>query len=377
MTWKIPLFKISWDESDVRHVEAVIRSGMSWADGPDIPEFERRIADFTVSPFCLTFNSGTSALHALLQAYGIGAGDEVIVPSFTFVATANAPLFVGARPVFADIEDVTFGLDPEEVVKRITGHTKAIIPVHYAGCPCRIRELREISEDHHLILIEDAAESFGADILGQKTGTFGDAGVFSFCQNKIITTGEGGAVITGDSELHDRLKLIRSHGRLEAGNYFSSTESMDYVTLGFNFRLSSISAALGTGQMEKVADLIHRRRQRAAYYRHVLGGFAGCRCPEPPRGYSHVYQIFSILASNRDELMKYMQELGIMTKVYFPPVHETSFYRKILGYEDHLPVTERVAGEILSLPFHADILDEEMDMVAQSIGSFGEVKKNE
>jgi len=164
MTWKIPLFKMYWDEDDIETVNAVLRSGTNWAVGSNVTQFETEIAEYIGTKYCLTFNSGTSALHAALIAHGIGKGHEVIVPSFTFIATANAPLFVGAKPVFSDIEESTLGMSPESLLKQITPKTKAIIPVHYGGCPCRIRELREIADDHNLVLIEDAAEAFGASV---------------------------------------------------------------------------------------------------------------------------------------------------------------------------------------------------------------------
>lgn len=194
MTWKIPLFKMYWDQDDLNAITTTLSSGMNWAVGSEVTQFEQELAHHIGSEYCLTFNSGTSALHAALLAYGIGAGDEVIVPSFTFIATANAPLFVGAKPVFADIEETTLGLNPESVLEHVTPNTKAIIPVHYGGCPCMIKELQEITDDHDLILIEDAAEAFGSSIQGTKVGTFGDSAMISFCQNKIITTGEGGGL---------------------------------------------------------------------------------------------------------------------------------------------------------------------------------------
>ena len=218
---------------------------MNWAAGPDVQAFEQEIAQYIGTKYALTFSSGTSALHAVLMAHSIGRNDEVIVPSFTFIATANSPLFVGAKPVFADIENKTYGLDPVDVNEKITKKTRAIMPIHYGGCPCRIKELREIADDNNLILIEDAAESFGAKIQDQKVGTFGESAMMSFCQNKIITTGEGGAIVTNSRDVYERMKLIRSHGRLETADYFSTTETMDYITLGFNFRISSITAALG------------------------------------------------------------------------------------------------------------------------------------
>ena len=224
--WKLPNFKIFWDEEDVEQVQSVIRRGMFWANGPEISQFEEQIGEYIGSRYALTFTNGTAALHAILLAYGIGKGDEVIVPSFTFIATANAPLFTGAKPVFAEIERDTFGLDPTDVNEKITNKTKVILPIHYGGCPCQIRELREIAEDNNLLLIEDAAESFGAKVGSQMVGTFGDAAILSFCQNKIISTGEGGAIVTDSRQVYEKLKLIRSHGRVESQDYFSTTDLM-------------------------------------------------------------------------------------------------------------------------------------------------------
>ena len=176
MSWKIPLFKIYWEEDDLKGISETVESGMNWAVGPNVATFEDELSKYIGSKHCLTFNSGTSALHANLLAHGIGQYDEVIVPSFTFIATANAPLFVGAKPIFADIEEETYGLSPEDVAEKITSKTKAIMPIHYGGCPCKIRELSELAEDHNLLLIEDAAESLGADIDGKKVGT-----LWGFC----------------------------------------------------------------------------------------------------------------------------------------------------------------------------------------------------
>ena len=248
---KIPLFKIFWDEEDIRAVKGVIKKGAYWTTGPQSKEFEKMIAEYIGTKYAVVFNSGTSALHAAVLAHNIKKGDEAIVPSFTFIATANALLFAGAKPVFADIESKTFGLDPEDVKEKITGKVKAIIPVHYGGSPCLIRELKEIAEDYNLILIEDAAESFGAKIKDKKVGTFGDSAMLSFCQNKVITTGDGGAVVTDSREIYEKLKLIRSHGRLEDTDYFSSWKDVDYVTLGYNYRMSDITAALGISNLKR------------------------------------------------------------------------------------------------------------------------------
>ncbi len=256
--WRIPLFKIYWDEDDARLVNQVLTRASYWATGPEIQRFEEGLSEYLGVKYCTTFNSGTSALQCALIALGIGSGDEVIVPSFTFIATANAPLSTGAKPVFADIEDITFGLDPDSVVKKITPRTKAIIPVHVAGSPCLIEPIRDIARSRGLFLIEDAAQAMGASIRGKRVGSFGDAAVLSFCQNKVITTGEGGAVVTDSQEVYEKLKLVRSHGRADNGDYFTSAELTDYVALGYNFRLPSMAAALGIAQLGKIDYIIKR-----------------------------------------------------------------------------------------------------------------------
>jgi perosamine synthetase len=374
MNWKIPLFKIHWDEEDIRMVQDTIQRGMFWAIGPNIEEFEKRLAAYIGRKHVLAFNSGTSALHAILMAYGIGQDDEVIVPSFTFIATANAPLFVGARPVFADVEVKTFGLDPADVREKITPRTKAIMPIHYGGCPCLIKELVTIARAHNLILIEDAAESLGAYAAGRKLGTFSDAAVFSFCANKVITTGEGGAVATDSRDTYEKLKLTRSHGRAENANYFSSTENMDYVTLGYNFRMSDITAALGIAQIKKLDKLAALRRQKAERLSARLSDIHEIETPHPPDGFSHVYQMYTIRVrggpARRDALLAYLAGKGIMSKVYFSPVHLTHFYKNILKYDCRLPVTEQLAGEVLTLPLYPDLTEEDIAAVADNIANF-------
>ncbi|MBA7616554.1 GDP-perosamine synthase [subsurface metagenome] len=373
MNWKIPLFKIYWDEEDVEGATEAIKSGMNWAVGINIDKFEKMIARYIGTKYCVVFNSGTSALHTVLLAHGIGKGDEVIVPSFTFIATANAPLFVGAKPVFADIEKETFGLDPIDVEKKITNKTKMILPIHYGGCPCKIKELKETAEDHNLLLIEDAAESFGAKVGDKMVGTFGESSMLSFCQNKIIATGDGGAIATDSRDIYERSKLIRSHGRLEISDYFSSIGSMDYITLGYNFRMSNIIAALGISQLKKVDKIIEIRRKNAKYLTERLRKeVKDVIPPNPPDAYYHVYQMYTIIAKQRDELMNYLADKGIMTKIYFAPIHLTHFYKNVLKYRCKLPITEEVASQVLTLPMYPDLTKEEMDFVIEEIKKFYE-----
>ena len=376
MRWKIPLFKIYWDEEDVEAVTEAIKAGMNWAVGSNVEKLEKMIAEYIGAKYCVVFNSGTSALHAALLAHGIGRGDEVIVPSFTFIATANAPLFVGAKPVFADIEEETYGLDSEDVKEKITEKTKAIIPIHYGGCPCKIMELREIADDHNLILIEDAAESLGARIGDKKVGTFGNSAMLSFCQNKIITTGDGGALITDSKEIYEKLKLVRSHGRLETQDYFSSTEYMDYITLGYNFRMSNIVAAIGIAQFKKVDKIIEMRRKNAEYLTARLKReIKQIITPASLEDYYQVYQMYTIRvdANSRDEIMKYLADKGIMTKVYFSPVLLTHFYKNELGYACELPVTEEISSQVLTLPMYPTLTRGEIDYIVEEMKRFFEV----
>ena len=374
MNWKIPLFQIYWDEEDTEMVNQAIRRGMFWAIGPNVETFELMLSNYTGAKHALVFNSGTSALHAVLLAYGIGQGDEVIVPSFTFIATANAPLFVGARPVFADIEEETYGIDPDDVERRITSNTKAIIPIHYGGSPCLVKELRAVAEKNNLILIEDAAESLGAAVNGKKVGTYGDCAILSFCSNKVITTGEGGAVLTDSDEVYQKLKLIRSHGRLEASNYFSSNEYADYVTLGYNFRMSDITAALGIAQLNKIDKIIAMRRKNADSMSAKLSEIPEIEPPHSPEGFFHVYQMYTAKVrggqQDRDALSDYLGGKGIMTKVYFSPVHFTHFYESVLGYACKLPITEEISRKVLTLPMYPSLTEEEINYITDEVIRF-------
>ena len=376
----IPLFKIYWDEEDISSVSVVIREGMSWAAGAAVTAFEIKLAEYTGMKYAVTFNSGTSALHAAMLAYGFGPGDEVVVPSFTFIATANAPLFVGAKPVFAEVEDKTFGLDAKDVIRRITDKTRAILPIHYGGIPCRIDELRRIAEGHNLVLIEDAAESLGAEFKGKRVGSFGETSILSFCQNKVITTGEGGAVLTNNRDIHRSLERIRSHGRGgDDRQYFASGKESDYVQLGYNFRMSTMSAALGLSQLKKIGNIIQMRREKAAYLTEKLSKIKRLVVPPVPEDSFSVYQMFPVRVTGgkvgRDALKDFLAEKGITSRVYFEPVHLTSFYVNNPEFQGiNLPKTESLACEMLCLPIYPTMTKDEMDYVTVQISYFFRVR---
>ena len=376
MVKKYTLFEIYWDKNDIKMVTEVIKKGSYWATGPEIKDFEEKLERYLNIEYVVTFNSGTSALHAALLAYNITSG-EVIVPSLSFISTANCVILAGATPIFAEIENETLGLDPEDVKTKISKKTKAIIPIHYGGKICKnIQALREIADDHNLILIEDNAESFGAKYNNKFAGTFGEAGMLSFCQNKIITTGEGGAICTNDEEIKNKLLLIRSHGRVEQPgmNYFSNINEMDYIEIGYNFRLSTISAALGISQLQKIEKIIELRRKKGKYYDEILKKISEVQIIPELVGFKSVYQLYSIFLKTpekRGELQNFLLNNGIYTKIYFYPIHLKSFYKKKFGYhEGDLPKTEEISKKILTLPFSLQFTNKDLNFIKDKIKEF-------
>ena len=366
----IPLFKIPWTDEDVRMVTKSIKRGGYWAKGPYVDQFESKLEEFLNVNNALVVNSGTTALVAALQGLEIGEGDEVIVPAFTFIATANAVRLVGAEPIFADIESNTYGLDPASVEDNLSESTAAIIPVHPYGTCCRIDELVDLATDHDLALIEDAAEVLGAEFNRQQLGSFGDAAALSFCQNKIVPTGEGGAVVTDDDELAEQVKLYRSHGRASS-DYFESSESGDYADIGTNIRMSDLTAALGCSQFDRIDELIEGRRQAAT---ELTDRFEDVDVIQPhtsPDAGTHVYQLYTIeLANelNRDHVIETLEDRNISSKVYWDPaVHQTEYYTRTKNTTPDLPVTEDIASRVLSLPMYPDLSTAETDRIADAV----------
>lgn len=368
---KIPLFKIYSDNNDNIAVNKVISRKSFWTTGPEIDLFENKIASYVGAKYCVSFNSGTSALHALLQAYEVDKGDEVIVPSFTFIATANAALFVDAKPIFADIEEKTYGLDAKDVRKKITYKTKAIILIHYGGCPAlHTQKIKKIAKENNIFLFEDAAEAYGSKINGKSVGNSSNASIWSFCQNKIITTGEGGAITTNSKAIYKKLKMISSQGRYDKENFFSTTKKSDYVTLGYNFRMSSISAALGISQANKAEKIINKRIKIAKRYNQILSDIKQIQTPYAKKDHRHTYQLYTIRYKNVPKIQEFLKRKNIQTKVYFDPVHTTYLYKTHLKYRVSLPATERLSREVLTLPLYPDMTFAEQNYVVDSIKEY-------
>jgi len=374
--WKIPLYKIYTDEEDFTQISKIIKRGNNWAIGPEIEEFENAIKNYVGVDYCLTLNSGTSALHATFLAYGFGSNDEVIVPSFSFISTANSVSFVGSTPVFGDIEENTFGLDPTLLPQLISQKTKAIVPMDYGGISCKINEIKEVAQNNNLLLIEDSAEALGASVNGKKVGSIADSSIFSFCGNKVLTTGEGGAIVTNDKTIYEKIKLIRSHGRMDKVRYFENTEQSKYLELGYNWRMSSITAALGISQISKLDKIIKMRQDNAKYISKSLSKFSEIITPSSDRGSEHIYQMYTIRLSSkeiRDKLHDFLTEKSIFSKIYFSPIHLTDFYRNKFGMkENSLPFTEMISEQILTLPLYPNMTSEEKIYLTESVSEFFE-----
>jgi len=374
--WKIPLYRIYSDDEDIQLITKIINRGSQWAIGPEIEQFEESLRNYVGCDYCISLNSGTSALHAIFLAYDIGKEDEIVVPSFSFISTANAVLFVNSTPKFADIESTNFGLDPESISKKITTKTKAIVPMDYGGLSCRIFDIQNVAKTNNLILIDDAAEALGSKVNGKKVGSIADSSIFSFCGNKVLTTGEGGAVVTNSKEIFNKIKLIRSHGRVDKTPYFDDPSESQYTCLGYNWRMSTLTATLGISQLAKLDKLIKMRQENAKYISTRISKFSQIKVPQVPEGYEHIYQMYTIQLPDkktRDSLQKFLLDKRIFCKVYFKPIHLTSFYMKEFKTKPGmLPETERIAEQVLTLPLYPNMTIEEKNYLIESIAEFFE-----
>ncbi len=358
-------FYVPWiDRQDKKAVSEALKS--RWlTGGPQVKNFEKAFSTYLGTKYAVAVNSCTAALHLAMRALDIKAGDEVIVPDLTFAATANAALFCGAKPVFADIDETTFNISPNDLLERITPKTKAIIPVHYGGQPCDMKEISEIAEDHKLFVVEDCAHSLGATFDGHQTGTFGIMGCFSFYPTKIITTFEGGMVTTDDDKVDKKLRLLREHGmdRTALERESNSHWYYDVVDLGYNYRLSEPQSALGISQLRKIGEGIKRRVFLANQYTKQLKGLnLRVITPHTARNRSHIFHLYTIRikknldTASRNEVFKNLANSGIQTSVHFTPLHLLSFYKQFLDdRSNHFPVAENVYEEILSLPIYPSL----------------------
>jgi len=383
------------EDDEIEAVTNVLKSRML-AQGPKVEEFEEAFASYIGTKYAIATNSGTAALHIALLASGIGKGDEIITTPFSFISTANAILFCGAKPVFVDIDENTFNINPNLIYEKITPRTKAILPVHLYGQPCDMKEIVEICNKHNLALIEDACQAHGAVYysrqsavgsqqlrpsaihsrlttsppglstndyrLALKVGSFG-IGCFSFYPTKNMTTGEGGMITTDDEDVAQKARMIRNHGQKE--RYF-------HETLGYNYRMTDIAAALGICQLKKLDEFTRKRIENARFLTKEISSIKGLMPPFVAPNVKHVFHQFTIKVTEdfrltRDELHHRLSEKGVGSAVYYPlPIHKQPLYQK-LGYNDHLPISEKVAHEVLSLPVRPGLREEDLKTIVRAL----------
>jgi perosamine synthetase len=352
------------DERDEELVLEVLRSGRL-SLGPMGPRFEQMLADAAGASYCAAVSSGTAGLHLCMHLAGVGPGDEVITSPYSFVASANCAMYEGATPIFADIDSNTYNLDPSAVEAAVTERTKAIVAVDIYGYPCELDELRAICDRHGLALVEDACEALGAFYKGRPVGSHGHPATFAFYPNKQITTGEGGAVVTGAAEEHELLVSLRNQGRLETSSW------LQHGRFGFNYRLDDISAALGVGQLEKFDRILAGRREVAAGYGDLLAGID----VETPLADDddHVRSWFVYVVKlpagvDRDALIRRMGDRGVDCAPYLPSIHLQSYMRERFGFQEGMfPVSEDASGRTMALPFHARLDRDDQERVVDTL----------
>ena len=369
---RVPIIEPLLNGNEAAYVHECIESGWISSQGRFVGQFERMIAAFHGAPYALAVSSGTTALHLALVSLGIGAGDEVIVPDFTFAATASAVVHAGATPVFVDVEPDTWTLDAASVERALTSRTRAIIPVHLYGHPCAMTELMRLAKRKGLAVIEDAAEAWGARVDGQLVGTIGDAGCHSFFGNKTLTTGEGGAVLFRDKATFERAQMLRDHGMSRERRYW-------HLEAGFNYRLTNLQAAVGVAQLERIDSILAHKREVAARYSQGLALIDGVILPPHAAWADPVCWLYTIRLSesiglSRDSLAERLLLNGVETRQVFYPLHAMPAFERFAGTAQ-FPVTEIISRTGLSLPSSVTLRDEDVDLVVGRIAAILRVRR--
>jgi len=356
----ISISQPSITQKEIKYVTDAIKSGWVSSLGKYIDEFEEKFAKFCGTKYALTTSNGTTALHLTLVALGIKEDDEVIIPDFTFIATGSAVKYIGAKVISVDIEEDTLSIDPKAIERAITSKTKAIIPVHLYGYPADMIEINKIAKKHNLIVIEDAAEAHGATIGNQKVGSFGNAAIFSFYGNKIMTSGEGGMITTNDEKLYEKMKFLRDHAMSKAKRYW-------HEEVGFNYRMTNLQAALGMAQLERIDELLNRKREIFEWYREYLKDIANIKLNFQKDGFKNVYwmiclEVFGYDEKQRDALIEKLKEKGIDSRPFFYPVSDMSMYEKV-----DTPITHKVYQRGINLPSYFDIQKENVKYICDVV----------
>jgi len=371
MNYKIPLAKPDITEKEIRAVLGVLGTSRL-SLGEKYLKFEKIMAKFAGVKYAVAVNSGTSGLHLIIRALGIGPGDEVITTPFSFIASANCILYEGAKPVFADIDERTFNIDVSKIEEKITDKTKAISAVDVFSQPADWQELKKIAKKHKLYLIEDSAEAFGSEQNGKKCGGFGDAAVFAFYPNKQITTGEGGMILTGNKKIYDLCRSMANQGR-----QVSNGKWLEHVRLGYNYRLDEMSAALGISQIKRIKEILEKRAKVAELYNKKLKDIESLEIPYIKPGNKLSWFVYAVKLSNkfagakRNIIIKEMAKRGIQCSNYFQAIHLQPFYKKEFGYKSgDFPIAEDVSKRTLALPFYNNLTEKEIDFVVKNLNGF-------
>jgi perosamine synthetase len=357
----IPISSPSIDHLEITAVEDVLKSG-NLTTGELVRKFEKEFSNFVELNQCLAVNSGTSALHLMLLAHGIGPGDEVIVPSFSFAATANSVALTGATPVFCDIELDTFCMDPKSVLVNISSRTRAIMPVHLYGHPAEMDQLLQICRDRKLLLFEDAAQAHLAKYKNKYVGSFGDSAAFSFYSTKNMTTGEGGMIVTKDEKVSRKIELLRNQGQII--RYKNEI-------VGFNNRMGDLNAAIGLQQINKIEMLTNKRQENAKFYNQNIRNVV---TPITRNGVEHVFHQYTIrcVDINRDEFINQLTKLEIGTGIYYPtPIHKLESFVSKSKFDEktELKNTELISKQCVSIPVHPKLTEKELTKIVESINS--------
>lgn len=369
---RLPLMEPSLGGNELKYVSDCITTGWISSQGEYVRRFEQQFSDFLEGSKCVAVSNGTAALHLALKALDIGPGDEVIVPDLTFAATANVVLHCGAKPICADVDPITWTIDPNKIEKLITPNTKAIIPVHLYGHPCDMDPILEIAAKHKIFVVEDCAEAQGATYKGRLVGTIGDFGCFSFFSNKVITTGEGGMVSSASQVLANKVKVLRDHGMTPGKRYW-------HDIAGFNYRMTNMQAAVGVAQMERVDKFLSRRKEIGQRYILKLSSIKGLTLPPNVQWAETVYWIFSLLVDEkitgiqRDDLAKKLSDVGIENRPFFYPMHVQPPYLQ----DGDFGVSKRLSLQGMSLPSGNEISNEEIDRVCNAIESIISEQKHQ
>ncbi|WP_167955984.1 UDP-4-amino-4,6-dideoxy-N-acetyl-beta-L-altrosamine transaminase [Anaerosporobacter faecicola] len=367
----IPYGHQSIDNEDIQAVVETLKSDFL-TTGPKVAEFEKVVASYVGAKYAVAVSNGTAALHAACYAAGIGKGDEVITTPITFAASANCALYCGAKPVFADIDADTYNIDPEDIERKITKRTKAIIAVHFTGQPCDMDMIHKIARNHNLVVIEDGAHALGADYKGKKIGSLSDMTTFSFHPVKHITTGEGGMVVTNNKELYNRLILFRSHGITRDATLLSHNEGPWYyeqLDLGYNYRITDIQCSLGISQMKKLDKFLLRRREVAKRYDNAFADNKNIKIPYQLKECNNSYHLYTIQVLNYDrrQVFDKLRSIGIGVNVHYIPIYKFPYYRDN-GYKDIIcNNAENYYEHCISIPIFYGLTDKEQEFVIDNI----------